>query len=89
LIQIGLGDSENLIKRLEISSNQVTLLWYNVQQYSVSANWSSRKASICNCAQSPWLGKHFAEKCFCGPEKKDIQQKDIFLLVGLSHRKIF
>jgi hypothetical protein len=36
----------------------------------------------------PWLGKYFAEKCFYGPEKKDMQQKK-FLLVGLSHPKIF
>jgi hypothetical protein len=42
LIQIGSSGSENLIKRLEISSNQVTLVWYNVQKYSMSANGSSR-----------------------------------------------
>jgi hypothetical protein len=35
-----------------------------------------------------WVGKHFGEKCFYGPEKKDMQQKS-FLLVGLSHPKIF
>jgi len=36
----------------------------------------------------PWLGKHFAEKCFYGLENKNMQCK-AFLLVGLSHPKIF
>jgi len=35
-----------------------------------------------------WLGKHFGEKCFYGLERKHMQQK-AFLLVGLSHPKIF
>jgi len=36
----------------------------------------------------PWLGKHFVEKCFYGLENKNMQCK-AFLLVGLSHPKIF
>ncbi len=62
LIQIGSSGSENLVRRLEISSNQATLLWYNVQKYSVTANWSSRKGSICNCAQSSVAWKTFCTK---------------------------
>jgi hypothetical protein len=64
LIQIGSSDSENLTKRWEISSNLATLLWYNVQKYSMSANWSSRKGSICNCAQSSVAWKTFCRNFF-------------------------
>jgi hypothetical protein len=70
LIQIGSSDSEILIKRLEISSNQATLLWYNVQKYWVSANWSSRKGSICDCAQSFVAWKTLWRKVFLWTRKE-------------------
>jgi hypothetical protein len=77
LIQIGSSDSENLIKRLEISSNQATLLWYNVQKYSMSANWSSRKGSICNCAQTSVAWKTFWRKVFLWTRKESYAMESI------------
>jgi hypothetical protein len=63
-------------------------IFHIVQKYSVTTNWSSRKGSICNCAQSFVAWKTFCKNCFYGPEKKDMQQ-EAFLLVELSHPKIF
>jgi hypothetical protein len=39
-------------------------------KYSVSANWSTRKGSICNCAQSSVTWKTFNRKVFLWTKKE-------------------
>jgi hypothetical protein len=98
LIHVGSSDSENLIKRLEISFNRTTFLQDNAT--SVIDAWKVEYKSIhrmpngqigkggsATVHKVTWLGKDFAEKCFHGPENQDIR-KEASLLAGLSHPNI-
>ncbi len=98
LIHVGSSDSENLIRRLQISSNRATFLQDNAT--SVIDAWKVEYKSIhrvpngqigkggsATVHKVTWLGKDFAEKCFHGPENEDIQE-EASLLAGLSHPNI-
>ncbi|KAH9558619.1 hypothetical protein CY35_06G017200 [Sphagnum magellanicum] len=98
LMHVGSSDSENLIRRLQVSSNRATFLQDNAT--SVIDAWKVEYKSIhrvpngqigkggsATVHKVTWLGKDFAEKCFHGPENEDIQE-EASLLAGLSHPNI-
>jgi hypothetical protein len=98
LIHVGSSDSENLIRRLQISSNRATFLQDNAT--SVIDAWKVEYKSIhrvpngqigkggsATVHRVTWLGKDFAEKCFHGPENQGIRE-EASLLAGLSHPNI-
>jgi hypothetical protein len=98
LIHVGSSDSENLIRRLQISSDRPTFLQDNAT--SVIDAWKVEYKSIhrvpngqigkggsATVHKVTWLGKDFAEKCFHGPENEDMQE-EASLLAGLSHPNI-
>jgi predicted Ser/Thr protein kinase len=98
LTKVGSSDSENLIKRLEISSDRATFLQENAT--NVMDAWKVEYKSIqrvptgqigkggfATVHKVTWLGKDFAEKCFDGQENEAIQ-KEASLLAGLSHPNI-
>jgi len=98
LTEVGSSDSENLIKRLEISSNGATFLQHNatsvidawkVEYTSIHRvpNGQIGKGSSATVHKVTWLGKDFAEKCFHGPEN-EAMRKEACLLAGLSHPNI-
>jgi tRNA A-37 threonylcarbamoyl transferase component Bud32 len=104
LIEDGSPDSKNLIKRLEISFGQATLLQEhatNVHATNVIDAWKVEYKSIHRVPSGPigegssatihkvrWLGKDFAEKCFHGSENEEAMRKEASLLAGLSHPNI-
>jgi hypothetical protein len=99
LIEDGSPDSKNLIKRLEISFGQATLLQEhatNVHATNVIDAWKVEYKSIHRVPSGPigegssatihkvrWLGKDFAEKCFHGSENEEAMRKEASLLAGL------
>jgi hypothetical protein len=98
LTEVGSSDSENLIKRLEISSDRATLLQENAT--NVIDAWKVEYKSIyrvpngkigeggsATVRKVTWLGNDFAEKCFHGPENETMR-KEASLLAGLSHPNI-
>jgi len=98
LIEVRSSDSENLIKRLEISFDRATLLQENAT--NVIDAWKVEYKSIHRVPKGQigkggsaivrkvtWRGNDFAEKCFHGPENKAMQ-KEASLLAGLSHPNI-
>jgi len=98
LIEVGSSDSENLIKRLEISSDQTTLLHENatnvINAWKVECksihrvpNGQIGKGGSATVRKVTWLGNDFAEKCFHGPEN-EVMQKEASFLAGLSHPNI-
>jgi len=98
LIHVGSSDSENLIRRLQISSNQATFLResasnvinaWKVEYKSIHRvpNGQIGRGASAIVHKVTWLGKDFAEKCFHGPENEDILQ-EVSLLAGLSHPNI-
>ncbi|KAH9567479.1 hypothetical protein CY35_03G029700 [Sphagnum magellanicum] len=98
LIEVGSSDSENLIKRLEISSDRTTLLHENatnvinawkVEYKSIERVPKGRigKGGSATVHKVTWLGNDFAEKCFHGQEN-EVMQKEASLLAGLSHPNI-
>jgi tRNA A-37 threonylcarbamoyl transferase component Bud32 len=99
LTEVGSSDSENLIRRLHISSNRATFLQDNAT--SVIDAWKVEFKSIhlmrrrqigkggfnATVYEVKWLGKHFAEKCFHGRENQ-VFREQVSLLAGLSHPNI-
>jgi hypothetical protein len=83
LIEVGSSDSENLIKRLEISFHQITFLPKNatnvIDAWKVEPknihrvpNGQIGKGGSTTIHKVTWLGKDFEEKCFHGPKNEDI-----------------
>jgi hypothetical protein len=98
LIHVGSSDSENLIRRLQISSSRATFLQesatnvidaWKVEYKSIHRvpNGQIGKGIFSTVHKVTWLGKDFAEKCFYGPENEAIR-KEASLLAGLSHPNI-
>jgi hypothetical protein len=98
LIHVGSSDSENLIRRLQISSNRATFLResaanvinaWKVEYKSIHRvpNGQIGRGGSTTVHKVTWLGKDFAEKCFYGPEDEYIR-KEVSLLAGLSHPNI-
>ncbi len=98
LTEVGSNDSENLIKRLKISSDRTTLLQENAT--NVIDAWKVEYKSIhrvpngrigeggsATVRKVTWLGNDFAEKCFQGPEN-EAMRKEASLLAGLSHPNV-
>jgi hypothetical protein len=99
LIEDGSPDSKNLIKRLEISFDQATLLQedatnvidaWKVEYKSIHRVPHGRigEGSSATVHKVRWLGKDFAAKCFHGSENEEAMRKEASLLVGLSHPNI-
>jgi hypothetical protein len=97
LTKVGSSDSENLIKRLEISSHQATFLQesatnvidaWKVEYKSIHRvpNGQIGRGGSATVHKVTWLGKDFAEKCFHAPENEEIREAS--LLAGLSHPNI-
>jgi hypothetical protein len=86
LIEVGSIDSENLIKRLNHPGN---IDAWKVAHESIqrAPNGQIGKGGSASVHKVVWLGKHFAEKCFFGPENKHFQE-EASLLAGLSHPNI-
>ncbi|KAH8958278.1 hypothetical protein BDL97_06G015500 [Sphagnum fallax] len=98
---VGSSDSnsqvENLIRRLKISDDRDTNLHnavgaidtWKVESKSLERSKEGKlgKGSSATVYKIKWLGKHFAEKCFIGPENENIR-KEVSILVGLSHPNI-
>ncbi|KAH9571985.1 hypothetical protein CY35_02G122700 [Sphagnum magellanicum] len=86
LIKVGSTDSENLIKRLnhpgKIDAWKVA--HKSIQRVPYGQIGKGTSAIV---HKVEWLGKHFAEKCFFGPESEHFQ-KEASLLAGLSHPNI-
>ncbi|CAM6043457.1 unnamed protein product [Sphagnum compactum] len=86
LIEVGSIDSENLIKRLnhpgKIDAWKVA--HKSIQRVPYGQIGKGASAIVHKVV---WLGKHFAEKCFSGPESKHFQE-EASLLAGLSHPNI-
>ncbi len=98
LIEVGSSDSENLIKRLEIFSHQLTFLQENatnvidawkVEYKSIHRvpNGQIGKGGSAIVRKVTWLGNDFAEKCFYGRENETMR-KEASLLARLSHPNI-
>ncbi len=98
LTEVRSSDSENLIKRLEISSDRAAVLLENstnvidawkVDYKSIDRvpNGQIGKGGFATVHKVTWLGKDFAEKCFHGPENQGIRE-EASLLAGLSHPNI-
>jgi hypothetical protein len=98
LTEVRSSDSENLIKRLQISSDRATFLQENatnvmdawkVDYKSIDRvpNGQMGRGGSATVHKVTWLGKDFAEKCFDGTENQDFQ-KEASLLAGLSHPNI-
>jgi len=98
LTEVQSSDSENLMKRLEISSDRATFLQKNAT--NVINAWKVEYKSIhrvpngqigrggsATVHKVTWLGKDFAEKCFHGPENETLR-KEASLLAGLSHPNV-
>ncbi|CAM6068468.1 unnamed protein product [Sphagnum tenellum] len=86
LIEVGSIDSENLIKRLNHPGK--------IDAWKVAHKIIQRvpygqigKGGSTTVHKVVWLGKHFAEKCFFGPESKHFQE-EASLLARLSHPNI-
>jgi tRNA A-37 threonylcarbamoyl transferase component Bud32 len=99
LIEDGSPDSKNLIKRLEISFDQATLLQedatnvidaWKVEYKSIHRVPHGRigEGSSATVHKVRWLGKDFAAKCFHGSKNEEAMRKEASLLVGLSHPNI-
>jgi hypothetical protein len=97
LIGVGSSDSQNLIKRLEISSHGAPLLQesatnvidaWKVDYKSIHRlpNGQIGRGGSATVHKVTWLGKDFAEKCFHAPENEDIREAS--LLARLSHPNI-
>jgi hypothetical protein len=97
LTEVRSSDSENLIKRLEISSDRAAVLLENstnvidawkVDYKSIDRvpNGQIGKGGFATVHKVTWLGKDFAEKCFHGPDNECIQEA--YLVAGLSHPNI-
>jgi tRNA A-37 threonylcarbamoyl transferase component Bud32 len=98
LTEVRSSDSENLIKRLEISSDRTTFLQENattvidawkVEYKSIHRvpNGQIGKGGSATVYKVTWLGNDFAEKCFHGLEN-EAMRKEASLLAGLSHPNI-
>jgi hypothetical protein len=98
LIKVGSSDSDNLIKRLEISSDRATFLPENattvIDAWKVDyksihrvSNGQIGKGGSATVYKVTWLGNDFAEKCFYGREN-EAMRKEASLLAGLSHPNI-
>jgi hypothetical protein len=98
LTEVGSSDSENLIKRLEISFHQITFLPENatnvIDAWEVEPknihrvpNGQIGKGGSATVRKVTWLGNDFAEKCFYGREN-EAMRKEASLLAGLSHPNI-
>jgi serine/threonine protein kinase len=86
LMEVGSIDSENLIKRL---NHPGKIDAWKVAHKSIQrvAYGQIGKGASAIVHKVEWLGKHFAEKCFFGPEGEHFQ-KEASLLAGLSHPNI-
>jgi hypothetical protein len=86
LMEVGSIDSENLIKRL---NHPGKIDAWKVAHKSIQRvpHGQIGKGPSAIVHEVEWLGKHFAEKCFFGPEGEDFQ-KEASLLAGLSHPNI-
>jgi serine/threonine protein kinase len=86
LMEVGSIDSENLIKRL---NHPGKIDAWKVAHESIQRvqNGKIGKGASAIVHKVKWLGKHFAEKCFFGPEGEHFQ-KEASLLAGLSHPNI-
>ncbi|CAN5970163.1 unnamed protein product [Sphagnum jensenii] len=86
LMEVGSIDSENLIKRL---NHPGKIDAWKVAHKSIQRvpRGQIGKGASAIVHEVEWLGKHFAEKCFFGPEGEHFQ-KEASLLAGLSHPNI-
>jgi hypothetical protein len=86
LMEVGSIDSENLIKRF---NHPGKIDAWKVANKSIQrvAYGQIGKGTSAIVHKVEWLGKHFAEKCFSGPENKHFQE-EASLLAGLSHPNI-
>jgi len=86
LIEVGSIDSENLIRRLNHPGkiDAWKLAHKSIQRVPYGQIGKGASAIVHKVV---WLGKHFAEKCFFGPESEHFQ-KEASLLAGLSHPNI-
>ncbi|CAK9224471.1 unnamed protein product [Sphagnum troendelagicum] len=87
LMKVGSSDSENLIKRL---NHPGKIDAWKVEHKSIQRvvpHGQIGKGGSAIVHKVEWLGKHFAEKCFFGPEGEHFQ-KEASLLAGLSHPNI-
>jgi len=96
LIHVESIDSENLIRRLQISSNRATFLQesatngidaWKVAYKSIHRGRIIGKGNSATVYEVTWLGKDFAAKCFHGPEDENTRA-EASLLAGLSHPNI-
>jgi len=96
LIHVGSSDSENLIRRLQISSHGATFLQesatnvidaWKVEYKSIHRGRIIGKGNSATVYEVTWLGKDFAAKCFHGPRAQLIPEQAC-LLAGLSHPNI-
>jgi hypothetical protein len=86
LMEVGSIDSENLIKRLKHPEkiDAWKVAHKSIQRVPYGQIGKGASAIV---HKVEWLGKHFAEKCFFGPESEHFQ-KEASLLAGLSHPNI-